>query len=89
MAREWGLIIGFVALVLTFMVGLARRREQQISRASGIAIGVVCGLVAAFVIIQPRIDVVPDRLEPMGVAVLVVIVSLGLIVLTWRGWTRN
>jgi hypothetical protein len=49
----------------------------------------VCGIVAAVVIIQPRLDVVPDALEALGVAVVVVLVSLGLIMLTWRRGLRD
>jgi ABC-type uncharacterized transport system permease subunit len=89
MAQQWGFIIAGAFLLLTVTAVLARSRDRGPGPLAGIILGAVCGLVAAFVIIQPRLDVVPDTLEPLGVAVVVVLVSLGLIMLTWRRGLRD
>lgn len=75
--------------MLTLAAVVARSRDRARGPAAGILVGVMCGLTAAFVILQPRMDVVPDTLEPLVVAALVVLISLGLIYLTWRRWMRD
>jgi hypothetical protein len=89
MTQGWVLLIVFATLLVTFTGIVARARGERRGPFGGVIVGAVCGLVAAFVIVQPRLDMVPDELEPLGVLAIIVIVSLGLIMLTWRRWMRD
>lgn len=85
MAQVWATVI--VALILAGIFGLMRSRPR--SAVIGVAIGAVCGLAGGFFIVRQQVDVIPDTVEAAIVALLVVLGSLGLIIITWLRWTRG
>jgi len=85
---QWGIVIAGGLLILT-LTAIMATRDQGRGLATGAVVGIVSGLVAAIVIIQPLLDVVPDEAEPISVAIVIVLVSLGLMMLTWRRRLRD
>lgn len=89
MAQVWAVVI--IAAVLVLFMGLVFSwRLRSPSRAGlGIGIAAVCGLAGAFLIVRQQMDLVPDSVEAIAVAVLIVVGSVGLIMMTWLHWVRD
>lgn len=89
MSQIWTIVIS--ACVTAAAVGalLSWRRDGTSRLTVGIVLGTVSGLVATVVVLQPRVDLIPDEIEGTGVVVVIVLVSLALIVMTWFRWYRE
>ncbi len=73
------LVIGLALLaLLTFVT--ARRGPRGLV-ASPLALGAAIGLIGAFAVLPVAVDVVPDVLEPVGLAVGIAFVSIVLALL--------
>lgn len=82
MTVPWTILIATVLLGLAATLVVSRIRPG----AAGFLIAAAAataGVVGALVIVAPRMDLVPDDLERLAAAGLIVLGSLGLIIATW------
>jgi len=88
-SQIWTLVISGSFATVAIAAALSWRRTRTSRLALGIVLGAVAGLVASIVVLQPRIDLVPDEVEGIFVVAVIVLVSLALIVMTWLRWYRR
>jgi hypothetical protein len=89
MAQVWAIVILGVLLALVTAALLSWTGGRTRHALVGVAIGAAGGLTGAFLILDSRMDVIPDGAEGAAVAVLIVLGSLGLIMVTLLRWTRS
>ena len=89
MAQLWALVIVTVILVLFISLAFTWRHRASAHAVLGVGIAAVCGLAGAFLIVRREMDVIPDTVEGIAAAVLIVVGSLGLIMMTWLHWVRD
>jgi hypothetical protein len=85
----WTAVIAAVGLGLLGALVLSRPHPRIGGVITATLIGGAAGIVGAIVILGPRMDLVPDELERIAAAVLIVLGSLGLIIATWVRSTRH
>jgi len=88
-SQIWTLVLAAVLSAVAVTAVLSWRRTRTSRVALGIVLGAVSGVVASLVVLQPRVDLVPDEAEGTIVVVVIVLVSLALIVMTWLRWSRR
>jgi uncharacterized membrane protein YidH (DUF202 family) len=88
-SQIWTLLLVAVIATVAITAVLSWRRTSTSRVALGIVLGAVAGVAASLVVLQPRVDLVPDEVEGTIVVVVIVLVSLALIVMTWLRWSRR
>ncbi len=89
MAQIWAIVIlaALLALVTAVVFNWTDGRGRR--AMFGVVVGAAGGLAGAFLILDSRMDVVPDWAEGVAVAVLVVLGTVALIMVTWLRWIRS
>lgn len=85
----WTALISAVGLGLIAALLLSRARPRVGGVGMAVLVGGAAGIAGAAVILGPRLDLVPDDLERLAAATLIVLGSLGLIIATWLRSTRH
>jgi uncharacterized membrane protein YidH (DUF202 family) len=88
-SQIWTLVIAAVVAAVGTTAVMSWRRTRTSRLAFGVVLGAVAGAVASLVVLQPRVDLVPDEVEGTVVIVIIVLVSLALIVMTWLRHDRR
>jgi hypothetical protein len=89
MAQLWASII-VISLVAVIAALVVWRWQHRLGTALlGAGIGVACGLAGAIFVVRQRLDVVPDDVEALIIAILISVVSIALIIATWLHWFRR
>jgi hypothetical protein len=85
----WTIVLAVVVLALViaalFTWPAARSRRATV----GAIIGAAAGAMGAFLILRPEVDLVPDAAEGIAIAILIVLGTVGLGMITWLRWTRG
>lgn len=89
MSQIWTLVIVGLGAAMAITGVLSWQRTRTSRLALGIVLGATAGIAASLVVLQPRVDLVPDEAEGLIVGLGIVLVSAALIVMTWLRWYRR
>lgn len=75
--------------VLAVAIGMKLRSANAGPTAYGIMIAISASVMGALFILVPRIDLIPDGIEGYTFGAVVIVISLMLLIGTWRRLVRR